>query len=1261
MIDQKLRLRKNGKNFSPKFSREVGKSLKRRNTIFTVISSENNHNTTFLKEFQEDLIGSMKRQSRSRSSCSLFIDVKGKDTLEDSHYEKANFNVIIKSLNKNYNTFYNQLRRLDQKARFGFLIACSSIIILLTISSYKFNVKDLSTPTLQELAGIFLTLLGVLSFFTFIPKLLKDRIAKKKKEDASFSFEKKQIIQHLKKKGLRKNPSTIIIDNAELLDEDPFNFLLDLFKTDIGSNQFGLIWVFLFTSNSDNLDELVRESREKKYTNHILELKPYSKKELQEILESNPDKELEGNYIVSKDEKKKINQLKRKWVDLTEKNDNKSVFSEYDILKIIAFSGNRHHIERWNPNLINELFISAPESIINTLNTHLGYNEATKPNYFELATNLKSNEDFFQSKRFATGYYVVPYKLRIILENSLDKESRLLIQLFWIQKYLNDYEKGAEDLLAKRILYRINIVKQLYLDIYTYEELIQKIRTAIISLLDNLFARLSFRTFLQFFKALNQLNSLVIDKDFTLIEKKRLAQYSAYLYELSGDSHFEPAQLYGSDQNVPFKTIFSTYRKLLAKQSPALLLKELDETQNLERIKEQPWLHNLYYLLLLFLRIRETDGFVFKLRKDVSVTTDLALPMESEFPVFEMRYRFLLLDVYMEQENVESFLRTFEELMNRILQIESRELALRTLLIYWRALAVHYWLAMQKKDSEGLLQKAKFETFLQDQKEIEMSYKWVANQYVDAEFLFEHLDFRLPLIDLFYSQGQLLKDFTSPIGNKISNWYANWFGKFKSSILIQHQINLSFNIPEIYIRIFESKQSLFGTEKCINEINTINQALSDHSFNDRIRLYWKYRELTVQNSLSKKEALRLSRELIQHSKKNSGDLSYAFSQFKETNIDMVVELYLKRFMLDYLEHDDKYEEAKELFNSLENEFYEFIQSKALTPREIRLLDDTETMILQYKVRKNSNDAARIYYELKNKPNILKSTRFPHFLGLLIEKVPSADLDYDILNFYIQRINSQFSSYSKKSVFGDFLNIIYAIEKSSYDRYPRELKDNIKKLVKNVISTDDMIVTTSVSRLEKIFGILLALDSSDEFYVNQWYKWCQLNIESFVLDRLESVYNEKSSYEIFQIYIDFFKKYEDVLPFQKYYSKKLIDAEKKIVEQLKSDDDSKQFVESVFDQLKKFQSPLISGGEINKLIWNYSYYLSSYSHHLNDSEKAAAKEILNDIFSPSIITDYLKIVVNIKSLNPSLRQTINELIEKHQANKYKLKAKYDSKQ
>ncbi|WP_111307868.1 hypothetical protein [Confluentibacter sediminis] len=1255
MIDQKSRLRENGKNFAPRFSGEVEKSLKRTNTVFTITSSENNHNTTFLKEFQKDLIGSMKRQSMNRSSCSIFFDVKREDTLEDTHYVNANFNVILKSLVNNYNSLTNQIRRLDQKTRFGFMVASIGIISLLIISSYQFNVGKLSTPTLQQFAGIFLSVLGVLSFFTFIPKNLKSRIEKKKQQDDSFSFEKERIIRYLNKRGFRKKPTVVVVDNAELLDEEPYHFLLDLMNSYDGANRFGCTWVFLFTSKSDNLDDLMTVCREKHYVNYLLELKPYNNEELREIIGLNPELDLEGNYLISKDEKRAINQLKKKWTDQIEKNDNKNVFSEYDILKFLAFSGNRHHIERWNSNKINELFINTPKNIITSLNSHLCYTMTNNPDYFELATRLKQIEDFFQSRHFATGAFVIPYKLRIILESSLDKSTLILIQLFWIKKYLRDYVIGMEDLLAKRILYRINFIKQNHNGISNCEELLKEIHIDIVNLLDSLFSHLSFRTFQQFFKALNQLNSLIKDESLTLIEREKLAYYSAYLFELSGDAHFELDELLTQEESILSKRVFSAYRRLLAKEQPLSLLSEIESLEDHQRIKEKPWLSNLYYLLLLHLRIREADGFVFQLRKDLRLTDDLALPLKSDFPIFEMRYRFLLLDVYLEQEKIKLFLSTLDSLVKRVDQIETHELALRTLRIYWNALAVHYWLCLkQSNSSHQRLHDSDFNTLFHQEGGMRESYEWVANQYIDCEFLFNQLELKLPLVDLYYSQARLIQSFSKVDNDKISEWYTKWHSKFKASVSLQLQINISFNIPEIYARIFTTKQSFIGGGNSDSEIKALIEILKDHNFDNRIILYWIYRERRIQHYLSSPKRLELTKQILVY-KDQKNYLSYAYDKFETTNNDKLIEIENRFWEYQYLKENNDYEESKAIYEKLNTEFLELLDtSELIKESELKFINELDTILINERIELSPELANQIFHDLKKDSRIYSSMRFLHLLSVFLWHIPKEEIDFDLLNFYIKTTIKTLRSNLDSTIISECFHIIDPLKNNLYVKLPSETKQNIRKFFEAAVESEKLIDATGLDRLEEYFADLMTLESSEEFYSSQWHKWSQLRVESFIVSKFDEVYHKKSSHEIFQIYIDFFKRYNDRLKFKNLYNRNLLETRDEIVNQYDANGDPKIFATAVLNELKQNRDSLISSGEVNRIVWEYSRWLNDFLHYLDESDKTDAKEVLEEIFSPTFILDYLYIVKNIKSLPNGMKETISELIARHKANEYKLR-------
>lgn len=1258
MIDQTKRLKIKGKDFAGKIPNEVKQSFRRSNTIFTITSSENNHNTYFLKEFEKNLVGSMQRQADEKKVFKLYINVKGKDTLEDLHYKETNYNVLLKSVFSNYHSLSHQFTRLKKKDKYTFLLTGLGIVLIPAILIYSYHIAGATAPDVRDYLSYLVGLFALAGLFQFFTKQVKHRIEKIKKQDTSFAFEQEAILRKLNSRGFRRKPSVVLIDNAELLDEEPFRFLLSLMDTQHGPEAYGVLWVFLFATQSDNLDELIRNSTARKYANHLVELKPYNEEQIQEILKTDKTLRCKGNYLISLEEEKRIADIRRQWEDIVGKKDNQHAFTEYDILRIIAFSGTRHHIEAWNLNSIAELLTNAPAEYIQAFWPYPERAKANDTSYFDMASKLTQHKELLQNSRSVAGKYTIPFQLRLVMENTMDQKSLLLIQLFWIRKYLLDYEPGSEELLAKRILYRINTLKSLYIaNSQSYDTFVLDIRTAITKMLDELFSNLSFRTFLQLFNALKELNDLIRDKDLTPSEKEKLAYYSTYLFELSGDTQFGLDGFFVQEKDLLQNKIMSIYKRWLSKEEPAQLLKDLESIQIKESLKEQTWLSNLYYLLVGLLRVRESDGFVFKLQKDISIAENLCPPIDSEFPVFEFRYRFLLLDIYMGQEKFQLFIDTFKSLAERLHSFTTPKLGLRVLAIYWRALAVHYWITIKKNHPEKpALQNIDLHSFFKHDNEIEDSHDWVRDQYVDAEFLFEQLELRLPLIDLFYSHARLIQQFFKPTEQHIAEWYADWQAKFKASIVIQHELGVSFNIPEIYARIFGEKSATMGSSKCSPEVKRIIEVLNEHQFNKRVCLYWRYKECAIE--FYKKNYLQsrdIFFELIAKGKEQKGYLSYWYDGYETTRNDQIIEFYFRKFILACTNNLGEAAYALQLFNLLQKDFQEFRAAyNPLTKKEENILNDIELMIIDDDIELNPTQAIILFNDLKSRKDLISSIRFPNLLSTLMRLAPKNELDSDLIVYYLRSINETIAQHMEDNIAHEFLNIPNTFDKESYASLPIEAKYHIRKMVETVASSKKLIITTNYDDLEQTFGNLITCESSEPFYITQWQKWCELKIKGFMMERLDGVYNKSRSYEVFNIYLDFFKKYETDLPYQEYYPAELIQEREKIVEQFNTDEDPVQLAKAVLEQLRKNSAPMISGNQINRILWRHTINLSDFMHHLDEPEKATAKELLEDMYNPAMITDYLKIVQDIKSVPHSLKQVIRDLILKHEQNESKLR-------
>ena len=128
-----------------------------------------------------------------------------------------------------------------------------------------------------------------------------------------------------------------------------------------------------------------------------------------------------------------------------------------------------------------------------------------------------------------------------------------------------------------------------------------------------------------------------------------------------------------------------------------------------------------------------------------------------------------------------------------------------------------------------------------------------------------------------------------------------------------------------------------------------------------------------------------------------------------------------------------------------------------------------------------------------------------------------------------------------------------------------------------------------------------------------------------------------------------------MPFQEKYPDNNLENFNKYFEQYKTNEPTKQFAQGVLHELKQNKSPLIFQSKVNLVIWTYSYLLKNSLHYLEETEQKEAKEILNAIFNPSAITDYLLVVKNIKSVPNTIKETIAMLIKKHKMHQDSIKS------
>src|SRR5690606_10033356 len=135
------------------------------------------------------------------------------------------------------------------------------------------------------------------------------------------------------------------------------------------------------------------------------------------------------------------------------------------------------------------------------------------------------------------------------------------------------------------------------------------------------------------------------------------------------------------------------------------------------------------------------------------------------------------------------------------------------------------------------------------------------------------------------------------------------------------------------------------------------------------------------------------------------------------------------------------------------------------------------------------------------------------LGQLFHMVPIANMDHDLLLFYLKTINENISGYLEDRIISEFLIITEYLNPTTFSSFSQELKDNFLQLVKAVGSSEHILYTTTYDKLEEQFGNLMACDSSESYYQQQWHRWYRLKLSSFIVEKLERLYDEKSSYEI----------------------------------------------------------------------------------------------------------------------------------------------------